>query len=86
MSKKKSVLDEIAVKKDKSFKEWEQAMTKDKPSVYDSDSLVITGSCPHCGAMIYGKPVIKVDETPVIKYTCSCYRKPGVIEQIMETK
>lgn len=32
----------------------------------------IVSSCPKCGAPIYGKATVLVDEVPTVKRTCSC--------------
>lgn len=51
-------------------------------------TLEIVGACPHCGAPIYGAKRVHLqqDQAPVVRYSCSCFRRQGVFEQVMETK
>ena len=46
----------------------------------------IVGHCPQCGAPIYGKSLIRGNEIPESVYSCTCWRKVGMIENVMEKK
>ena len=48
----------------------------------------IVGQCHHCGSPIYGArcPMLTVDEEPLVKYSCSCWRGQKDITDLMQTK
>ena len=78
----KSVLDGITVS-DKAFPLGHHPVSQ---SVMGTEALEVVGTCPYCGAPIYGKKVVPSDQNPIVKYSCVCWRRQGVINQNMETK
>ena len=65
-AKAKSLLDDVPVD-DKAFPLNKSKLLESYPS------LDIVGTCPKCGAPIYGmKRILSNVEDPSIKYTCEC--------------
>lgn len=68
----KSVFDGMPVN-DKAFPLSDKA---DKGSFFPArdrtETLGIVGNCRWCNAPIYGKRTVRSDETPLVKYSCSC--------------
>ena len=53
------------------------------------EPLVIVGSCPYCGAPIYGKKVLpSVNDVPPMRYSCRCWRREArpTLESTAESK
>lgn len=48
--------------------------------IKDSTLLEIVGHCPSCGSPVYGKRQIGPDDTVIIRRSCSCWTKPGAIQ------
>lgn len=59
-----------------------------KSSIFSVEPIFhIVGHCPCCGAPIYGALQLKdIQKDPLIRYSCTCWRRLGTISQVMETK
>lgn len=85
MAEEKSILDNVEKKitaddsgvLSRMFPEAEKATRKEEG---------IVGSCPHCGAPIYGPRWIAENEEPKVRYSCNCYRPSHNVQQQMEHK
>lgn len=67
----KSVLDNIEVK-DKAFPLEQQRNPPPWKNVPHKPLLDIVGTCPRCGAPMYGKKRIIQGEEPETVYSCTC--------------
>ena len=47
--------------------------------------LCQVGNCVHCGCPIYGKKLVQEKDPIVIKRTCSCWVRTGVVENKEKT-
>jgi hypothetical protein len=50
------------------------------------EGLSIVSKCTRCGAPIYGKTFISVDEAPLVKYSCYCHTAEKTLDDLKQTK
>lgn len=77
----KSILDGIPVD-DKQLKEVldkQREQQQELPKwIQVKEKLGIVGSCPTCGAPIYGHQVVDADCYPRAKYSCQCVQSRAI--------
>lgn len=85
MADSKSVLDGVPVSQDENFKKL--MSTKESIGPHPSPPLFIVGSCPRCGAPIYGvKTTAPGVVPPAPQYTCSCRFQHKSFTETIEKK
>ena len=87
-SQDKSVLDDVPVQNE-AFPLRGNVVPVGGTTGLESAPLAIVGSCPYCGAPIYGKKVLpSANDVPPVRYSCRCWRREArpTLENTAESK